>query len=64
VGHALMSEEGVKRDIKLRRVNVAEVPIADVRLGATHKQCIFASAGGISRIAWGRKARGPFLIPD
>jgi hypothetical protein len=51
VGHALMSEEGVERDIKLRRVNVAEVPIADVRLGATHKQCIFASAGGISRIA-------------
>jgi hypothetical protein len=27
----------VERDIKLRRVNVAEVPIADVRLGATHK---------------------------
>jgi hypothetical protein len=25
-----MSEEGVERDIKLRRVNAAEVPLADI----------------------------------
>jgi hypothetical protein len=30
VGHALMSEKGSEADIELRRLNVAEVPQADI----------------------------------